>query len=268
MNSYLIEAGTGQHIGNRPEQNERAALYAGSRARGFMLAVLADGVSGGALGAEQALHTARQHFDTFAADGAVSVERLAELLRAIALEAHTVMLMNPIGASREPQSTLTLLVLTPHGQAVWACVGDSRLYRFSGSACAERSNDAAYVAHLVEQKKLPLEAARKHRNSKLLANVLGNPNQEPFVAIGSYAGLQAGDAFMLCSDGLWQFFTDAELAAVVERNGPRQAAERLIDKATERAQGKGGNCTMAIVKLVKPPAEARNYTVRKMGRAV
>jgi hypothetical protein len=26
----------------------------------------------------------------------------------------------------------------------------------------------------------------------------------------------------------------------------------LINKATERSQGKGGNCTMAIVKLVTP----------------
>jgi hypothetical protein len=36
---------------------------------------------------------------------------------------------------------------------------------------------------------------------------------------------------------------------------PRQASELLIGKAAERSQGKGGNCTMAIVKLVKP-AEA------------
>ena len=66
----------------------------------------------------------------------------------------------------------------------------------------------------------------------------------------------AGDTFLLCSDGLWHFFTDAELGAVTSKNTPRQASEMLINKAGERAQGKGGNCTMAIVKLVKPPKEA------------
>ena len=268
MNSYLIEAGTGQHIGKRPRQDERAALYAGRRAPGCMLAVLADGVSGGAIGAEQVLHTSRHVFDEFIADETVTIERLAELLRAIALEAHTVMQMSPFVADKEPQSTLTLLVLTPQGQAVWAHVGDARLYRFSGVECVLRSNDAAYIEHLVGHEKLPLEAARKHRNSKQLNNVLGNPFKEPFITVGSHTGLDAGDAFLLCSDGLWQYFTDAELAAVVAKHSPRQAAQRLIDKAIERAQGKGGNCTMAIVKLVKPPVEVANYTVREMGRAV
>ncbi|MBV8124739.1 MAG: serine/threonine-protein phosphatase, partial [Paucibacter sp.] len=90
----------------------------------------------------------------------------------------------------------------------------------------------------------------------------------PFVTLGVHEGLQAGDAFLLCSDGLWQLFTDAELAAAVARNTPRQASERLINKAIERANGKGDNCSMAIIKLVAPPKEAPTYTVKKMGRAV
>ena len=64
--------------------------------------------------------------------------------------------------------------------------------------------------------------------------------------------MRPGDAFLLCSDGLWQCFADQELAAAVARHTPRQAAERLIGKAAERAQGKGDNCTMAIIKLVAP----------------
>lgn len=45
MTSYKIEAGTAQHIGNRPQQNDRAALFTGARAPGYMLAVLSDGVA-------------------------------------------------------------------------------------------------------------------------------------------------------------------------------------------------------------------------------
>ena len=55
---------------------------------------------------------------------------------------------------------------------------------------------------------------------------------------------------------------------MLSKNAPRQASELLISKAGERAQGKGGNCTMAMVKLVKPPKDVANYTVQKMGRAV
>lgn len=267
-NAYKIEAGTAQHIGGRPQQNDRAALFGCARAPGYVMAVVADGVQGGALAAEQLLHTSKQLFDEFRPGDAPGVARLSELLREIAREAHTIIRMNPIAARQEPQATVAVLILTPQGLAVWMHVGDCRLYRFARAHCAERSSDAAYQAHLVEHDKLPPEAAKKHRASKLLNNVLGNVLKEPFVTIGSHAGLRAGDAFLLASDGLWQYFSDAELAAVIERHTPRQAAERLIAKAAERAQGKGDNCSMAILKLVKPPAEPADYTVQKMGRAV
>jgi hypothetical protein len=64
MTSYKIEAGTAQHLGNRPQQNDRAALMTGARAPGYVLAVLSDGVAG-ASAAEQVLHTAKQVFDEF-----------------------------------------------------------------------------------------------------------------------------------------------------------------------------------------------------------
>jgi serine/threonine protein phosphatase PrpC len=267
MSAYKIEAGTAQHIGNRPQQNDRVALYTAAQAPGYVMAVLGDG-GGSSLGSDQVLLTAKQLFDEFRPGDTPNLARLHELARNIALEAHQVIKMNPIAATQEPQSTLVVLILTPAHQAVWAHVGDSRLYRFAGETCAARSNDTAYVDFLVTNDKLPQEAAKKHRSSKLLSNVLGNSFKLPFVTLGQHEGLRAGDAFLLCTDGLWQWFTDLELAAALARNTPRQASERLINKAMERANGKGDNCSMAIIKLVAPPKEAPTYTVQKMGRAV
>ncbi|CAN7191888.1 serine/threonine-protein phosphatase [Pseudoduganella sp. LjRoot289] len=268
MSVYKIEAGTAQHLGNRPQQNDRAALYTAAKAPGYVMAVLADGMGSGSAAPEQVLHTSKQLFDDYRAGETASLARLQELLRGIAQETHDVLAMNPLGASGEPQSTLVLLVLTPQGQAVWACVGDSRLYRFANTQCAARSGDADYVEHLVNVDKLPPEAAKKHRSSRLLANVLGNRLKAPFVTVGVHQGLQPGDAFLLCSDGLWQYFTDTELANALARGTPRQASEMLINKAIERAKGQGDNCSMAIIKLVAPPKEVPTYTVQKMGKAV
>ncbi|MDB5908723.1 MAG: serine/threonine protein phosphatase [Massilia sp.] len=268
MNPYKLEAGTAQHIGNRPQQNDRAALFTGARAPGYVLAVLAAGLAGGATASEQVLHTSKQLFDTFKPGDAPSIERLADLLREIVHETHLVIKMNGVATQTEPHCTFAGLVITPAGQAVWAHVGDSRIYRFERGECRMRTSDASYIDHLMNTDKLPAESARNHRHSKLLVNVLGNSRKEPFVAIDSHEHLAAGDAFLLCSDGLWHFFTDAELGAAISKNTPRQASEMLINKAGERAQGKGGNCTMAIVKLIKPPKDKPNYTVQKMGRAV
>jgi serine/threonine protein phosphatase PrpC len=255
MSSYKIEAGTAQHIGNRPQQNDRAALFTGARAPGYVLAVLSDGVAGSAA-SEQVLHTAKQIFDEFKPGDRPGMERLSQLLRDIVHETHLIINMNGIAAQTEAHASFVGLVLTPHGEAVWAHVGDSRLYRFSGGKCLARTGDAAYVDHLVDTDKLPLDAASNHRRSKFLLNLLGNKRKEPFITFGHHVGLAAGDVFLLCSDGLWHFFTDAELANVTATATPRQASEMLINKAGERSQGKGGNCTMAIVKLVKAAQDA------------
>lgn len=266
MSSYKIEAGTAQHIGNRPQQNDRVALMTAERTPGFLLAVLSDGVAG-ASASEQVMHTAKQVWDTFKPGDHPSIERLQAALREMVHESNLIINFNAATAQQEAHASFVGLILTPHGEAVWAHVGDSRLYRFKSGACIGRTNDATYVEHLVASDRLPIEAARNHRKSKLLLNVLGNVRKPPFVTVGHTTDLEAGDAFLLCSDGLWHFFTDIELATVTARATPRQAAEMLINKATDRSQGKGGNCSMAIIKLVKLPQEA-GYTVRAMGRAV
>ena len=253
MTSYKIEAGTAQHTGNRPQQNDRVALMTGARAPGYVLAVLSDGVGvAGAAASDQVLHTAKQVFDEFKPGDHPTVERLQQLLREIVQETHLVINMNAVATQVEAHASFVGLVLTPHGEAVWAHVGDSRLYHFHEGKCHARTSDAAYVEHLVSSDRLPPEAAKNHRKSKLLVNLLGNSRKDPFLTFGQRLGLAAGDVFLLCSDGLWHFFTDAELGAATFKATPRQASEMLINKAGERSQGKGGNCSMAIVKLVQP----------------
>lgn len=250
MSQFKIDAGTAQHIGNQPQQNDRVALLTGARAPGYLLAVLSDGLHSAA-GAEQVLHTAKQVFDEYKGSERADLPRMEQLLRDIVHEAHMVIRMNAVAAQAEHHASFVGLLISPHGEAAWTHVGDSRLYRFSDGACVTRTGDAEYIASLVADR-LPLEAARNHRHSKLLVNLLGNSRKEPYVTFAS-SSVAPGDSFLLCSDGLWHFFTDAELGAAIKRSTPRGAAERLIDKAGERSQGKGGNCSMAIIKLGESP---------------
>jgi PPM family protein phosphatase len=251
MSSYKIEAGTAQHIGSRPQQNDRVALLTGARAPGYVLAVLSDGVDG-ADAPEQVLLTAKNVFDLFKPGDRPSHERLGQLLREIIEETNLIVKMNAVAHKAEAQGTVAALLLGPHGDAVWAHVGDSRLYHFREGKCLSRSNDSAYVEYLMDTEKLPAEAARNHRKSSLLANMLGNTNRAPFITIGSASGVGPGDVFLLASDGLWHYFTDAELGGATARATPRQASEMLINKAGERSQGRGDNCSMVIVKVVQP----------------
>ena len=63
-----IEAGTGQHIGDRSEQQDRLILIPSKREPGVLLAVVADGMgghTGGAMAAQQVISTAQQVFENF-----------------------------------------------------------------------------------------------------------------------------------------------------------------------------------------------------------
>lgn len=250
MSQYKIEAGTGQHLGDRQEQQDRVALFGSSNAPGFMMAVLADGMggrTGGAMAAEQVIRTARQLFDEFSPlDGDIDA-----MLRALAAEAHTIIKLSGLTAEKEPHSTLVALVLTPSGSAHWAHAGDSRLYRYRGADFAERTIDHSFVERLIEQGRLRPEDAVNHRLSNILVNVLGSLREEPFVTLGRHDGLTAGDAFLLCSDGLWHYFDEHEMGQAIAAHTPRQLSELLVEQARERAAGtKADNCTMAVVKLV------------------
>ena len=267
MSQYKIEAGTGQHIGDRKEQQDRVALLTSPRAPGHVMAVLADGMgglSGGALAAEQVIRTARQTFELFSPTDSVE-----KLLVTIAQEAHTVIKLTAISSEKHPHSTMVVLVITPDRGAFWAHIGDSRLYCFEGPNCVGRTIDHSHVENLVRQGRLSREDAQKHPLANVLVNALGMNERPPQVTVQRRDLLKSGDAFLLCSDGLWHYFSDAELGAAVAMNSPRQASEMLISKARERAVGTSAdNCTLAIVKLVDPPKEQRNYTVEKMRRAV
>ena len=86
--------------------------------------------------------------------------------------------------------------------------------------------------------------------------------------MGKYDGLKAGDSFLLCSDGLWHYFNDAELGAAVVMETPRESCEMLINKSRVRARGsKADNCTLIVVRVIEPPEEPKT-TARPLRRAV
>lgn len=100
----------------------------------------------------------------------------------------------------------------------------------------------------------------------MLVNLLGSHANDPYLTIGRYDGLEPGDSFLACSDGLWHYFSNAEPGVAIAMNAPRQASEMLIKKHGK--VGVGDNCTLAIVKLVTPPEALKNYQAQKMPRAV
>lgn len=256
MNQFKIDAATGQTLGERTEQQDRTAVFGSPKAPGYLMAVVADGMgglTGGALAAEQVIRTAQQNFEMFSPEA----EDIEQLLNTIAHEAHTIINLSAMSAEKQPHSTVVILVLTPERLAYWAHVGDSRLYYFKRGRFVGRTVDHSFAEKLIASKRMTRDEALGHKHASLLVNVLGTTTSELFVTVQRHEGYQAEDVFLLCSDGLWQYFGNDELAAYVCHYPPRQAAELLIEEVTRRGRGTNAdNCTVAIVRVSEQPKQA------------
>lgn len=241
-----IDATTGQHIGDRKEQQDRVAIIPSKRVRGVVLAVLADGAGGykgGAAAAEQVIATAANLFEAYSP----KQEPPQQLLRDIIAEAHTVIRLNRVLTEQEPHSTIVAMLLQPE-RVDWAWVGDSRLYHFREAVLKHRTKDHSYVEQQIDEGQWREEDRHKHPNRNLLLQALGH-SEDPVPSFAASAPLLAGDTFLLCSDGLWDYFTDSEIGKALAALPPRKSAEMLINSARVRAQRRGDNLSIAIVKL-------------------
>lgn len=244
--ALILETCSAQHIGDRLEQQDRVGIFTHPKRPGALLVALADGMgghAGGALAAEQVVHSAKLAFET---SGSGDVPR--EILQSAILDAHDSVRLTRYTSEADPHSTAALLLLAG-GRADWAHSGDSRVYHFRDGELVARSRDHSYVMELVTRGVLSEAQAEQHPHKNVLTACLGD-KELPRIEFGEAAPLVAGDAFLLCSDGLWAYFPDRELGRMITAFPPRQAAQALIDSARSRARGRGDNCSLAIVRLV------------------
>ena len=248
--ALMIDACVAQHQGDRKEQQDRVALLPHPKGGGVALAVVADGMgghAGGALAAQQVIHTAGTNFRQFSARS----ESPKELLDSCLNEAHVLIKASRFINEKDPHSTAVMLLLQP-GKVSWAHCGDSRLYRFRGDRLLFRTTDHSYVETLVAKGRITPEQALVHPNRNILLTSLGG-NEPPRIDYGEADDVQAGEVFVLCSDGVWGYFSDTELGSLVETYSAREACDRLIDRARTRAQGDGDNASLVVIKLLDAP---------------
>ena len=249
--AYRLTASTGIHKGDRDYQQDQVMVLSHSRAKGCLLAVLADGMggrSGGRKASDQVMMTARQLFERY--DPATDDPQAT--LKQLLSEAHTVIKLIAISAEQEPHSTLVAFLLNPGGDCYWIHAGDSRIYHFQGKQLVKRTLDHSYVQLLVDRGEITQEQAQNHPKSNILVGCLGSDNEPP-ISLHHIPQMHAGDILMACSDGVWHYFNEVELGNVLATLAPREASEFLIEKARVRAHGTGDNLSLIIVKFEPLP---------------
>ncbi|MEO7242581.1 MAG: protein phosphatase 2C domain-containing protein [Variovorax sp.] len=243
-----LTAATGIHKGDRPYQQDQVLLMQHPHFPTCILGVLADGMggrSGGRKASDQVILSARQLFSRFSPSQDEASAVLIQLLE----DAHMVIKLTALSSEQEPHSTVAAFIVNPDGACVWVHAGDSRIYHFRRGRLVDRTVDHSYVQLLVDRGELSPEEANNHPQANILLACLGMSSTPPEVETHTIAQLKRHDVLLLCSDGLWHYFSPEELGAVVAEHPPREAVELLMTEARQRARGAGDNLSLAILKL-------------------
>jgi serine/threonine protein phosphatase PrpC len=247
--------------GGRAENQDRCGDAATPGGRAF---VVADGLGGHAGGAAAAAAAVEASLDALKGPGLLGRERLQHAFEAAQ---HAVQDAPRRDPAAEGCRTTAVVLEIARGRAVWGHLGDTRLYHFRGGAVAHQTLDHSMPQALVQTGAIRPEEIRRHPDRNRLLKSLGGEGEAAPTLLEEPIALAAGDAFLLCTDGFWEFVTEEDmLAALGGASGPAEWLERMENGLLHVATGSHDNYSATAVLL--RDRGARAAAPRGVGKAL
>jgi len=133
---------------------------------------------------------------------------------------------------------------------IWTHSGDSRAYLYRNASLVARTTDHSLVQQMVSGGMLDAEGARLHPQRNMLLSALGSVDEPPEIAISDRMLVRAGDAVLLCSDGVWEPLGDDCLQeTLMASRTPSQWIAEIDRQVQARAKPGHDNYTAVVVWL-------------------
>lgn len=215
-NRMRIEYAKVSALGDRKDNQDRAAVVVAEDAA---LMLVFDGMGGhsdGALAAETGLKVVQ---DMFTACSLPVLDPQGFLYTALA-KAHdeVVMLGAEVAIDFRPRATCAVCLVQEKG-SFWAHIGDSRIYQMRAGKLVSRSRDHSHVEVLIQEGAITEEEALDHPMRNFVECCIGGDAPVPDMSITAMQPLHEGDVLLACSDGLWSGISDEELSEIATRPG-------------------------------------------------
>lgn len=238
-------AGVATDTGLQRSINEDRVLV--HDALGMFLVV--DGLGGHAAG-EMAAETAVRAIAGYMESAALAEKRdTEENIRGAITEANNqIFLLAQQNEEWRGMACVLTLAVAHEEQVTVGHVGDSRLYLSWNGNLRKLTSDHSPVGEQEEQGELTEEEAMQHPRRNEVFRDVGSEPHEPhdpqFIEIRTFLFRQDA-ALLLCSDGLSDVLTSAEIAALVERydGDPNTTAQQLV----EAANAAGGKDNISVI---------------------
>ncbi len=248
-----VEYGQRSDPGRDPDKQVNEDACGHRPTRFGHLCVVCDGMGGHAAGREAAELAVSTIFEVL--DEVPAGVAPGEALRGAIDEANRrvyQMRSNEMGFGR-PGSTVFAILLHQRGTEV-AHVGDSRAYLAHAGEIVRLTRDHSIVQELVDRGLLTARQAFHHPEANRITRALGmSANVEVDLRPRAVHHI-AGDAFLLCSDGLCDQVEDDEILAILGEGPAAQAVGKLVDLAN--ARGGHDNITAVVLRARETAASA------------
>ncbi|MDJ0761106.1 MAG: protein phosphatase 2C domain-containing protein [Woeseiaceae bacterium] len=209
-------------LGDRQENQDRAAVIVAKEAALMMVFDGMGGHSDGALAAETCLKVLQ---DEFTSAKLPLFDPQGFLYLALAKAHDTIVkLAQDVEIDYRPRATCAVC-LVQEGGSFWAHVGDSRIYQLRSGRVVERSRDHSHVEVLIQEGAITEEEAQDHPMRNYVECCLGGDEPVPDMTVTGKKSLREGDVLLSCSDGLWTGISDHEIAALTAEG--RELSEKL-----------------------------------------
>jgi PPM family protein phosphatase len=234
-------------LGDREENQDRAAIQADD---GSVLLVVADGMgghTGGALAAETAVQSLCASF--LGRDRDVDC---CEFLRTAFEAAHdaVVALGDQDGIGSRPRTTCAVCMVSG-AHASWGHVGDSRIYLVRDGAVATRTRDHTPIESLLQDGLISEEEIAGHPMRHYVEYCLGGIAERPLITISEPVSLVAGDLLLVCSDGLWSGISDTDVGVGPEREAVLEDwLSRMASRAVRAGTPHSDNTTAVALRVL------------------
>lgn len=241
----VVDAAALSDPGRDPEKQVNEDAVAVSETAFGVAALVCDGMGGHERG-ELASRTARDRILEVLRTGGDSVERLmSSAIERAHAEVYSLGGSAPMDA--RPGSTAVVLIVFGR-EAVVCHVGDSRAYRIRARRLERLTRDHSVVEALLAAGAITIEQANAHPDANRITRALGiAPEIEP--ELSPPVHVEAGDVFVLCSDGLSDLVTDMEIAELVSGSpSPEAACDSLVALANQR--GGHDNISVAVLRVL------------------
>jgi serine/threonine protein phosphatase PrpC len=237
MPQELFETGAATNVGKVRLRNEDSYL---TRPEAGIWAV-ADGMGGHEDG-DLASHTVTEALKSIVSPNSAS--ELLSLCEDRIFEANTRLqeLSRRRGGIIIGTTVTVLLAFDGYFASLWC--GDSRIYMVRNGEITQVSRDHTEVQDLLAKGVITAEQAATWHGSNVITRAIGVVDT-PELELSS-GPLNAGDVFVICTDGLTQHVKDDEILQHVAANGPQAACDRLIVLTLER--GAVDNVTVIVIR--------------------